>query len=179
MKKNQRLSQWLDSWSPDPETELPREYCAYISLFNAAAYYEAHDILEHLWLGCTGGNRSFFQALIQLAGAFVHFQKHLMYPHHPTHGRRLAPGSRLLDLACSRFQAFGERHLNLNLSDLQGKCSQWRQEASLARNPLLIGGPPRLEGCDFAFVAVPPGTLAALMPVESIVRMGDAEGFLP
>ena len=51
-------------------------YAGYFALFNQQKFYEAHDILEDLWLPDRHGvNGSFYKGLIQLAGAFVHLQK--------------------------------------------------------------------------------------------------------
>jgi predicted metal-dependent hydrolase len=155
MKKNQRLMLWLESWRQDSATDLPRELCAFIALFNTGAYYEAHDVLEHLWLRCTDERRSFFQALIQLAGAFVHFQKQRLHPAHPTHARRLPPGARLLEMASQRMTPYGSRYLNLDVKDLVQSCARWKQQALQAVNPLENGPAPRLEGCESPFPGPP------------------------
>jgi hypothetical protein len=161
MKKNQRLQLWLDSWG-GTGTQWPPEYAAFVALFHAGDYYEAHDILEHRWLSCADGSRSFFQALIQLAGAFVHFQKHRLFPDHPTHGRRLAPGARLLDLAVARLVPYGSAHMNLDLLELQSRCARWSGIALERCNPLEVGPPPRLPERDFPFPDLPPEALAAI-----------------
>ena len=46
-------------------------YAAYFHHFNRGDYYEAHDVLESLWLEGGRGAKSaaFYQGLIQLAGA--------------------------------------------------------------------------------------------------------------
>jgi predicted metal-dependent hydrolase len=155
MKKNQRLTLWLESWRLDSETDLPPELCAFVALFNEGSYYEAHDVLEHLWLRCTDERRSFLQALIQLAGAFVHFQKHRLHPAHPTHGRRLSPGARLLELATRRMAPYGSRYLNLDVSCLIESCTRWKQLAHDAVNPLEYAPAPRLAGSDVAFPSEP------------------------
>lgn len=155
MKKSQRLMLWLESWRLDSATDLPRELCAFVALFNAGAYYEAHDVLEHLWLRCVDERRSFLQALIQLAGAFVHFQKQRLYPGHPTHGRRLSPGARLLELAAQRMAPYGSRYLNLDVQHLVRSCACWKRQAVGSINPLEGGSGPRLEGGEFPFPEVP------------------------
>lgn len=75
MKKNASIQAKLSAWESSTDSLLPKEYRAYFDCFNQGLYYEAHDVLEHLWLVCQDANRSFFQGLIQIAGAFVHFQK--------------------------------------------------------------------------------------------------------
>jgi hypothetical protein len=143
--KKETLTHWLDSWDPAPDAPLPREYRAFFHCFNSGLYYEAHDVLEHLWLRCSGPDRSFFQALIQVAGAFVHFQKHALFPTHPTHSRRLAPGARLLALASQRLTPFSPHHLGLNTASLLQQCAHWQHLATQG-NPLLqLPTPPSLQ----------------------------------
>jgi hypothetical protein len=83
--------------------------------------------------------------LIQLAGAFVHFQKQALYPDHPTHGKRSAPGKRLLVLASDRLSAFPDRHLGINVANLQALCSEWVSLANAAAVPLRAFQAPTLE----------------------------------
>ena len=48
----------------------------YLRCFNSQKFYEAHDVLEALWLkDRTGADGDFFKGMIQFAGAFVHLQK--------------------------------------------------------------------------------------------------------
>jgi hypothetical protein len=143
MKKNEQLQLWLEAWDPNPESPLPREYRAYFHCFNSGQYYEAHDVLEHLWLRCTDSNRSFYQGLIQLAGAFVHFRKHADAPTHPTHSRRLGPGQRLLDLASGRLRSYGASHLEVNIEMVLKLCVLWKERATLG-SPLLTFPAPQL-----------------------------------
>lgn len=49
----------------------PEAYRQFIQLFNAKAFYEAHDVLEALWM--EEGHDRFLQALIQLAVAYYHY----------------------------------------------------------------------------------------------------------
>ena len=152
MKKNERLETWLAEWDMEKNSLLPREYRAYFHCFNAGDFYEAHDVLEHLWLRCEDENRSFYQALIQLAGAFVHLRKHALHPEHPTHSRRLSPGARLFALADARLAAYPTVHLSLNLLEVSALCSLWSQRAlrvgadteRTLESPLNVFEPPRL-----------------------------------
>jgi hypothetical protein len=157
MKKNDLLEAWLDSWDASQEAlshketqhlKLPREYRAFFFCFNESQYYEAHDVLEHLWLRCTDANRSFYQALIQLAGAFVHFQKQAQYPDHPTHARRAGPGRRLLALASARMSAYPKWHLGVDVESLRALCTLWEQRASEAEIPLQSFEAPKLQLCE-------------------------------
>jgi predicted metal-dependent hydrolase len=154
MKKNNLLEAWLDSWEaadtpapsgPAQTQRFPREYRAFFHCFNTTRFYEAHDVLEHLWLRCTGADRSFYQALIQLAGAFVHFQKQAQFPAHPTHARRGAPGGRLLGLAKNRLAAFPDWHLGVDVAALRLLCTLWEARAAEGIRPLQCFAPPRLD----------------------------------
>ncbi|MDY0324161.1 MAG: DUF309 domain-containing protein [Candidatus Carbobacillus sp.] len=49
----------------------PDAYRQFIQLFNTQAFYEAHDVLEALWM--EEGHDKFLQALIQLAVAYYHY----------------------------------------------------------------------------------------------------------
>ena len=50
MKKNDRISDFVASLGSDPHSALHPCYQGYFQCFNAQQYYEAHDVLEHLWL---------------------------------------------------------------------------------------------------------------------------------
>ena len=51
-------------------------YLSYFECFNQQRFFEAHEVLEVLWLTQRDGpNGPFYKGLIQLAGAFVHWQK--------------------------------------------------------------------------------------------------------
>jgi predicted metal-dependent hydrolase len=61
--------------------KLDPHYTGYFELFNRQKFYEAHDVLEHIWLPDRHGpNGAFYKGLIQLAGAFVHLQKNRPQP---------------------------------------------------------------------------------------------------
>lgn len=83
-------------------------YLGYFRCFNAGDYYEAHDVLEELWLGegKDGAHYNFYKGLIQIAGAFVHMKQHFHAPDHHAHGRRLEPAFRLLRRACDLTRPF-------------------------------------------------------------------------
>ena len=60
--------------------------------FNKRLFYEAHEFWEEIWHTRNGSEKAFFQGLILLAGAGVHYQK-----------QRNEPAQRLLKLAQIRF----------------------------------------------------------------------------
>jgi predicted metal-dependent hydrolase len=47
----------------------------FIRLFNHQAFFEAHEVLEALWLETTGEQKLFYQGLIQCAVSLAHFQR--------------------------------------------------------------------------------------------------------
>ena len=81
-------------------------YLGFFECFNAGEFYEAHDVLEELWLGCRGGaNDEFYKALIQLAGAFVHLRK-----------ERLKPAGKLFILSRGYLSRYPSHHEKLDLA---------------------------------------------------------------
>jgi Uncharacterized conserved protein len=93
-------------------------YLGYFACFNSGEYYEAHDVLEHLWLQGRDENYAFYKGLIQLAGAFVHLKKQRARPDHPTDGRRLHPAVRLFRLAEKNLRPYAPEHLGLELAEI-------------------------------------------------------------
>lgn len=90
-------------------------YSGYFKCFNQQLYYEAHDVLEELWLGERGTPQAaFYQGLIQFAGAFVHLQK-----------KRLAPASRLFALALRKLEPYPSRHSGLDLKTVRKLCEEY------------------------------------------------------
>jgi len=119
MKKSERLRAFVEQLPKTPElANLDPRYTGYFTCFNEGQYYEAHDVLEDLWLGEPGADYAFFKGLIQFAGAFVHLQKQATRPEHPKHGRRLRPAVRLFELATANLQPFRPNHLHLDVDQL-------------------------------------------------------------
>ena len=46
-----------------------------VSRFNARSFFEAHEDWEHLWHEAVDPRRRYLQGLIQIAAAFVHFER--------------------------------------------------------------------------------------------------------
>jgi len=95
-------------------------YAAYFHHFNRGDYYEAHDVLESLWLeqGRGAASASFYKGLIQLAGGFVHMRKHHEDPKHRVHGQRLGPAARLLKLAEKNIGPYGNEWEGLEIGPI-------------------------------------------------------------
>src|SRR2546423_7657501 len=90
-------------------------YLGYFQCFNRGLFYEAHDVLEELWLGQRHGpNDGFYKGLIQLAGAFVHLQKN-----------RLGPAAALLKLSRKDLAPYPSSHDHLDLDEVKRLIDQW------------------------------------------------------
>jgi len=125
-------------------------YAAYFHHFNREDYYEAHDVLESLWLegGREARSAAFYQGLIQLAGAFVHMRKHFEHPGHRVHQQRLEPAYRLLGLAEKNLSGYGEEWEGIRLEvvfklakEMKGTLSSGEYQ----KNPWSPNLGPRLE----------------------------------
>src|SRR2546421_196907 len=83
-------------------------YLGYFKYFNRGEFYEAHDVLEQIWLADkTSESGAFYKGLIQLAGAFVHLRK-----------ERLRPAAALLKLARSNLEKYPGVYQDLDLNVL-------------------------------------------------------------
>jgi len=124
MNKRERISQWLaeatgENVNPDQQdVERHPYYLAFFRCWNEQRYYEAHDVLEQLWLKTKSRDANYFKGLIQAAGAFVHLQKQFEHPSHAKHGRRLPPAVRLFRLAERNLSSFAPRHHGLDVAAL-------------------------------------------------------------
>lgn len=97
--------------------DFNRHYVGFFRCFNAGIYYEAHDVLEEVWLPIRGqAQAKFYQGLIQMAGAFVHLQKD-----------RLGPSARLFALALKNFEHYPERHEGVDLESICALCRRYRK----------------------------------------------------
>jgi predicted metal-dependent hydrolase len=124
MKKADRMTELIAGLVGRSVEEAlwPPAYEAFFVCFNRQEYYEAHDVLEHLWLQTTGPEHAFFKGLIQMAGAFVHLRKHYLRPHHHKDARRLAPAARLFALALHNWQNLPEKYFGLDVREVRNLC---------------------------------------------------------
>lgn len=130
MKKNDRISEFVRTLGQTPELALDPHYAGYFTCFNRGEYYEAHDVLEQLWLRTSGPDHLFFKGLIQIAGAFVHLRRQYLRPHHPKDGRRLRPAVRLFLLGAQNLAPFGPEHLYFKTGPLLALCAHHVSEIS-------------------------------------------------
>lgn len=56
-------------------SEFDPRYRAYFDCFNRQEYFEAHEVLEGLWLVTRDHRRDFYKGLIQTAAAFLKWQQ--------------------------------------------------------------------------------------------------------
>ncbi len=83
------------------------EFLAAVEQFNDGYYFESHETLEDLWMVTPLPERDLFQAIIQIAAAFVHF----------TRGEY--PGIiKLLDSALEKLRAFVPGCLGVDVTAL-------------------------------------------------------------
>jgi predicted metal-dependent hydrolase len=134
MNKGERISQWVaDATGEDvnrDEAGVERHpyYRAFFRCWNEQQYYEAHDVLEQLWLKTKSSDSDFFKGLIQAAGAFVHLQKHFQHPSHAKHSRRLSPAVRLFRLAQKNLANFAPWHHGLEVTGLCQLLSRYADQ---------------------------------------------------
>ena len=109
--------------------ELDAHYLGYFACFNQQLFYEAHDVLEEIWLlDRQGPNGDFYKGLIQLAGAFVHLQKN-----------RLKPATALFRLAEANLGKYPASHERLEIPGVLRVIQEWLQDleaGDFQRNPL-------------------------------------------
>ncbi len=97
---------------------LDPNYSGYFKCFNQQLYFEAHEVLEQIWLPQRlGPDGDFYKGLIQLAGAFVHLQKH-----------RVGPAASLLNLAENNLSKYPAVHHFLELRAVLEIIRDWREK---------------------------------------------------
>jgi predicted metal-dependent hydrolase len=95
--------------------DLDALYLAFFECFNRQLFFEAHEVLEDLWLAQRGqSNDLFYKGLIQLAGAFVHIQK-----------KRRQPALALFKLAQANLGKYDGVHESLRLDEVQDLIRSW------------------------------------------------------
>jgi predicted metal-dependent hydrolase len=108
------------------------EFYRAVEEFNDGYYFESHETLEDLWMVTPLPARTFFQGVIQLAAAFVHFY------------RREYPGIvKLLDAAIDKLSGFTPEQFGVDVSAIVAAASRVRDEIAAL-------GEDRLEEWDAA-----------------------------
>ena len=104
-------------------------YLRFFEFFNQQLFYEAHEVLEALWLPQRHGpDGAFYKGLIQLAGAFVHWRKG-----HPN------PALALLSLAKANLEKYGSLHHRLDIPTTLSFIDEWRRKIETASLGTLFG----------------------------------------
>ena len=118
--------------------KLDARYLGYFACFNQGRFFEAHEVLEDLWLTDRNGPEgAFYKGLIQLAGAFVHLEK-----------KRTSPACALFRLALGNFEKYPEIHHQLHLRNLAGQIGEWLvalEDSGTSGVQPLPGEKPRLR----------------------------------
>ena len=119
---------------------MPAHYLGFFVCFNDQLFYEAHDVLEELWLADRHGpNGDFFKGLIQLAGAFVHLQK-----------ERLRPAAALFKLSRTNLLKYPATHERLDVAAVLQLIEVWLgglEGDAFKVNPLRTRAAPGLRIC--------------------------------
>lgn len=93
------------------------EFFRAVEEFNDGYYFESHETLEALWMVTPPPERDFFQAIIQLAAAFVHFV------------RGEFPGIlKLLDAAAAKLGLFVPDRFSIDVTALLADVTRAREE---------------------------------------------------
>lgn len=133
-KKSGKIAERIAAFQGDG---LDAHYLGFFDCFNRQLFYEAHDVLEELWLADRRGpDGDFFKGLIQLAGAFVHLQKN-----------RLRPAAALFKLARANLVKYPSRHWQLDVAvvlQLIEAWLDWLEADEFGKNPFPSRGLPEL-----------------------------------
>jgi predicted metal-dependent hydrolase len=93
-------------------------YLGFFECFNRQRFFEAHEVLEALWLPQRDGpNGPFYKGLIQLAGAFVHWQKN-----------RPGPARALFQLAQTNLRKYPATHERLSVKNVLVMTDEWLRQ---------------------------------------------------
>lgn len=133
--KSPRIAAMIESFQGQ---ELDAHYLGFFECFNCQQFYEAHEVLEDLWLADRhGANGDFHKGLIQLAGAFVHLQKN-----------RPRPSAALFKLARTNLEKYPATHERLDLTTVLAMIADWLhrlEQGGFLTNPLTTQTAPVIE----------------------------------
>jgi predicted metal-dependent hydrolase len=133
--KSDRIAKLID---PFRGRGLDARYLAFFDLFNRQLFFDAHDVLEELWLAQgKGPNHAFHKGLIQLAGGFVHLQK-----------GRLRPAASVLKLAERNLSGYVPVHDRLDVAGVIGMTQRFLrclEESQFEANPMADLNMPKIQ----------------------------------
>lgn len=113
---------------PEPELWYQSEhYLLGIELFNAQAFWEAHEAWEEIWLEADGIQSEFLQALIQSSAALLKYAR--IEP---------APALRLYNTSMRRFSLCPDHYMGLDVRHFEAAME-------LCFQPILTGQYRKLD----------------------------------
>lgn len=154
MNKGQRISRLVRELSGASAQPAPIEiaehpcYVGFFRCWNEQRYYEAHDVLEQLWLQTKSADAAYFKGLIQAAGGFVHLQKQRARPTHSKDGRRMYPAVRLFRLAEKNLAPYAPKRHRFDVQDFLRLLRQQVDailDSDYRENPWSPESAPRLQ----------------------------------
>ena len=101
-----------------------------VELFNSRYFFEAHELLEDVWLHDRSPSRRFYQGLIQIASAY----------HHCVNGNYRGA----LDLfvrGSDLLRPYGKSYLGVDLEDLLARVAQDAEVVRTLRDGAVAGEP--------------------------------------
>lgn len=102
----------------------------FIECFNRQKYFEAHDVLEELWLKTQGEHRDFYKGLIQTAAVFLKLEQ-----------GKPDPAARLAQRAASHLEKYRPVCEQVDVDEVLN----WLYGILRGQNVIAEGAPPRLE----------------------------------
>lgn len=112
-------------------------YLGYFECFNLQLHYEAHDVLEDLWLETKGPLHNYYKGLIQLAGAFVHLKN-----------SKLDPAARLFRLCKKYLEPYPSDTEGMDMAELLSQIDLWietLESSGYKKSPYDPKHPPTLQ----------------------------------
>ena len=116
--------------------EYDPRYLEGIALFNAGEYFDAHEVWEALWRDTAGGDRRFYQGLIQAAVAVYH-----------AHNGNALGAQRLFDSGRRHMSPYGPAHLGLDVAAIwQAVAMALAEPLAADRLPVITHSTPSAPG---------------------------------
>lgn len=105
-------------------SEYPALYLEGLRLFNAEDFFESHEVLEELWAETEDDDKKFYQGLIQVAVALLHF------------GNENLGGARKVYTSARRYlEPYGPEHQGLDIERLLAEFDHCFSELMQSGDP--------------------------------------------
>lgn len=105
------------------------ELAEFIQLFNSKEFFDAHEVLEQLWLRTEGEDKNFYKGLIQCAVALAHLQR----------GNRKG-ANKVCSTACAYLDQYDPEYLGIPSESLAQQMREFFQQELPD-----LEQPPRIE----------------------------------